>query len=350
MVRFSWLVIALSATRIASADPHDECDRIKAEAHSDAVVLYGPEVSVDAAHVPAVTNVSDPAATPSNGLQVRVSATYSFTDMLRGRAIERVASATCTQLTAGEQLERVLAIGPRWGELESAKAELAYLEEHAAELDALVQNAQDRFAAQRTTAVEVDELRSRRNAIALRVVDRKEAIAMFEEADSKLPDLNKALDTYRSASLDVDRGHADVRDMQAWRFDVRGGAAGSDRADWFAVVEVGYSIGGLWQGDADRKAIAAHKAAMQHDDHDAGVRLEQMRATMKRSATAIDAEVASIDAQLEILHTDQARIADMDSARSMRDRYAVEIIELAARRAAAIALRDARRTLVGDKP
>ena len=69
---------------------------------------------------------------------------------------------------------------------------------------------------------------------------------------------------------------------------------------------------------------------------------------MHRSVLAIDAELASIDDQLETIRVDQDRIADLDSARLMRDRYAVEVIELGARRAGALALRDARRGLAGE--
>lgn len=341
--------------RPVAADTSATCERLHAEARSEAVVLYGPNVQLDGAHVPTVTNVIDPTAVAANGLQARLSLAVSPSDMLKGRAIERVADAECARVDQGDTLERVLAIGSRVGELASARAELAFLEAHVGELDGLVSDASERLDHQRGTVIELDELRSQRRSIQLRAAERREAIAVLEEVEDKgpPPDLARVVTSYRESALEVDRRHASVRDLAAWHVDVRGGVAGSDRADWFAVVEVGYSLGGLFQGSADREAIAARRAELAHDVRDVSVRVEQLRATMKRSVDALELELRTLDSELEHVRGDHERattLADTnDSARAMRDRYSIELIELEARRVAASALLDARRAFVGDK-
>ncbi len=347
-----WLpYLCLLGAAPAAADPQATCDRVRAEARSEAVVLYGPSIQAEGAHVPDVTNVIDPSAVPSHGLQGRLSLSVSPSDMLRGRAIEHVADAECSRVTASATLEQVLAVGTRYGELESARAELAYLEGHLGELDTIVADATARLESQRGTVIELTELLSRRTALRLRSADRREAIAMFEEIQTAPPaDLDRAVTAYRASSVEVDRRHADVRDLAAWNVDVRGGVAGADQADWFAIVEVRYAIGGLWQGGADRRAIDARRQELRHDVRDLSVRVEQLQAVLHHSADALDLEVQTIDDALAHLRSERDRVATLESARSLRDRYAVDILELEARRAGVAALAATRHAVTKVTP
>jgi len=335
----------------AAADPEATCDRVRAEAHSEAVVLYGASLQAEGAHVPEVTSLADPSAVPAHGLQARLSLSVSPSDMLRGRAIERVADAECARVTDSEALERVLAIGTRYGELEGARAELAYLEAHVGELDSLITEATARLESQRGTVIELTELASRRTSLRLRAADRREVVAMLEENVQAPPaNLDGAIASYRSSALEVDRRHAAVRDLAAWHVDVRGGVAGADQADWFAVVEVRYALGGLWQGGADRRALDARRTELHHDLADLSVRVEQLRTTLRHSVEALELELQTIDGALAQLRSDRERIATLESARALRDRYAIDILELEARRAGVAALATTRRTLTKVTP
>jgi hypothetical protein len=340
----------------AAADPGATCDRVAAEAQSQADVLYGPQVVVDGAHVPSVTNVVDPTMPPSNGLQARVSVVVSPSDMWRGHVIERIARADCTHARTADQLDRVLAIGDRWGEIAAARAELKFLADHVGDVDALVADAEMRFEHQRATAIELDELHERRTALQLQIAERKETLAVLEQLDGSEPagELAQLVPAYRTSAIDLEREQGSLRQLAAWRVDVRGGIAAADTTDWFAIAEVTYSIGGLWQRGAEDRAIAARKRELEHDVHDASVRVDMLRRAMHASAAALTEELAAVDDMIGKLRADIGRLDAIgdanDATHQLRGRYTIQLIQLEARRASITALVAARRSLAGDAP
>ncbi|MFT3699488.1 MAG: hypothetical protein QM831_40440 [Kofleriaceae bacterium] len=338
MQRHAWLILALSGT--AAADPL--CDRLRAEAHAEAVVLESPELTADAAHVPDVT-VADPVSTASSRWQLRASAAYSFTNLLKGRAIERIAATECARQLASSDLERALVAGIDVGQLEAAKAELAVLDQHRTEIDQILADANARLAAQRAVATDVDDLRSQRTELILRAADRREAIALLEQQDKAQP-LRGLVDRYGATTLAADTARADERELHPWNVDVRGGVAGSDQADWFAVLEVRYAVGGLWQGRADRAALEARQAEL-HQHRELAARADQVRTMLANSAAVLADEVATLDTELASLATERDRLVDQDAGRGLRDHYTMRIVGLTARRAGIAALAAARTEL-----
>jgi hypothetical protein len=348
-------VAILTATAAAHADS-PTCDRLRAEARSQAVVLYGPQVELEGAHVPGISDAADPTMPVAHGLQGRLSIIISPIDMLRGRAIERVASAECDRVATAARLDKVLAIGSRFGELAAARAELAYLEAHLGDLDAFIADTASRFEHQRATAIELDELRERRTEMQLHIAERREALTMLEEIDGEEPvvDLDRAVGAYRTAALTVQDRTADVRTLSPWHVAVRGGGAGADHADWFAVVQVGYAFGGIWQGDAEATARSARARELAGDVREAAVRVEQLQRAMRRSERALATELATIDDLIGKLRADRDRIDNLgetsDAAHQLHARYSIQLIELEGRRAAVAALVAARKPLAGGPP
>ena len=332
------LAAGITFTTEATADVRDAtCQRLRAEADSEAALLYAPRIQLEGARAPGVVSAGDPAAAV-DGLQARVVLALSPLDMMRGRAVERLADAECARERLAGRLDEVLALGDRHGELDAARAELAYLDAHAGEIDALVAEVTDRFERQRATALEVAELHHTHAVL--------EALDTGGAPPADLSGLARAHD---AAALEVDRRKAAVRGLEAWRFDVRGGVAGADRADWFAVVEVGYSFGQPWQRGADRRAVRARAAEHGGDDRAVTVRLARLQAAMRRSVAALEAELAAIDDEIAVLRVERDRLdgIDSDAARPLRARLTVELIELEARRTAVQTLVEIRRPLGG---
>jgi len=339
----------------AAPDSSAACERLRAEARSEAVVLYAPRVVVEGARVPVVVDASSAAATPSQGPQGRVSLALSPVDMLRGRAVERVAGAECGRLGWADRIEDVVTQGDRYGRLEAARAEEAYLRESMPRIDALVVDAEARLERQLTTALEVDDLRARRIRLRRTLAERHEERAVLEEMGSPRAtpaELAAASAGYRRATLAVDRGRADLRRLGAWQVGLRAGVAAADEADWFGVVEVSYSLGGPWQRGADRRALAARDAELTRDDRELTARLARFTRAMEQSAEALAAELSALDAEIAVRTADRDRLAalDGDRGRQLRVRAEVDLIELGGRRVFLDTLAAARRAVSTETP
>lgn len=329
------------------------CERLRAEARAEAVVLYAPRLVVEGARAPSVVDASDPVGI-TDGLQARASLGFSAIDALRGRAVERIADAECTRTGAADRAARVLAMGTRAGELAAVRAQIAYLTETLPKIDAMVDDAVARFERQRATAVEIDELRVRRAGFRVELATAQRKAGELEELGLASPadaaDLAALARDVRAAERTVADRHASLRSLSAWRLDVRAGVAGGEQADWFAVLEVGYSLGQPFQARANRRAVAAREAELAADDRAVPGQLEQLARLLKRSVADLTIEIAAIDSELAVLRTERDRLAtsDADAARPLVTRFTLDIFELEARRAFSAALATARRSFAGD--
>jgi len=328
------------------------CDRLRAEARAEAALLYAPRIQLEGIRAPGALDPTGPASSSNAVAQARLSLVLSPIDMLRGHAIESVAAAECVRATLSGQLDRILAVGERHGELAAARDELAYLDRHIAEIDAMVSETLNRFQRQRATAAEVEELRERRAGLRAHIAELRHRSMVLEQLDGEVEIPREPAELaprYRAAALEVDRRRAHERGLSAWRLDVRGGFAEADRSDWFGVVELAYSFGDPWRRAADRELLRARARELASDPRDASVRWEQLRRAMRRSVDAIELEIRMVDDELATLRGERDRVAPMvdgnDGARQLQARYTLNLIELEARRASLSSLAAARRPL-----
>jgi len=347
------ILLAALSLRAGSAAAEGEatCDRLRAEARSEAAILYAPRLELEVAQVPSVATPSDPTAAALRGPQGRVALALSPIDMLRGRAIERVADAECARDRIARQLDRVLALGARSGELPATTAELEYLEAYLGGVDALVDDVVARFGRQRATAVEVVELRTRRASLRRRVAElHLTQVELRELGGDAAPahGLDALASAYRGAALRADGRRADVRAWSAWRLDVRAGVAAADRADWYAIVDLAYSFGQPWQRAAEHRAARAREREYA-GDHREVARLEELARALRGSLAALDEELHVLDEEIALDRSEQDRLAafDAESAQQLRARITIELVELGARRASLVALIASRRATIG---
>lgn len=349
--RVHLLLAALTlCTATAAAQADATCDRLRAEARADAVLLYAPRLELEVAQVPGVATPSDPTEVAHRGPQGRVALSLSPIDMLRGRAIERVADAECAREQIARQLDRVLVLGTRSGELAATDAELAYLDAHLGDIDAIVDGAVARLGRQRATAAEVAELRMRRVALRRRVADlRLSQVELRELGGDAAParTLDALSSAYRGAALGAELRRAEVRAWSAWRFDVRVGVAAADRADWYAAVDIGYSLGQPWQRAAEHRAARAREQEYAGEDRTVA-RFEELARALRASIAALDEELRVLDDEIAARRSEQERLnaLDAESAQPLRARTAIELVELDAHRASLVALIASRRAVV----
>ncbi len=350
-----WWCVASAWTAAPAHAESAACERVTAAAHTEAVVLRAPRLEVQGAYLPALTDPADPTYDATTRAQARVALVVSPTDMLRARAIERVAASECTRDALVEQIDRTLAVGMQVGEADAARAELAYFEQHRGDLEQLVQDATTRFEHQLATALELDEVRERHAEIQLRIAERRRSLAALEALEDRagaLPDVTALLRAYRGAAVDVERRSGELRRISAWHVELHGGVAAATRMEWFGLIEVGYSLGGPWQRASAARAVAAKAREVVEDPRDAAVRLEHVRRAMQRSLSELRGELALLDDMLARLDADRARLDNAgelaDTGRQLRARYTLQRISFGARRAAVVALIEARGRLTGD--
>lgn len=350
-------LIVFSLAGAAHADATGStCERLREEARAEAVVLYAPRILVEGARAPSVTDGGDPVGA-MDGFQARASLGFSATDALRGRAILRIADAECARAIATDRAARVLTVGLRFGELAATRAEIAYLEAKLPEVDVLVGDAIERFEHQRATAIEVDEMRTRRATFRIRLSEARRALGELElieqqRGSSEAPALAALAKEVRRSEVEVSRRHADLRAASAWTLDVRAGVAGGETADWFTVVELGYSLGQPFQAKANRRAIRARETEAQTDERAVAGQLEHLQRAMQRSVTDLAAEIATLDTELAAQTGERERITAIanDAAKALVARFTLEIIELEARHTYLTALVTARRSFAGGTP
>jgi len=346
------LTFSLAAGTARADATAASCERLRAEARAEAVVLYAPRITVEGARAPSVVDAGDPVGV-TDGLQARASLGFSTTDALRGRAIERIADAECARFVAADRAGRVLGVGLRYGELTALRAEIAYLESKLPEVDGLVGEAVERFEHQRATAIEVDEMRLRRSSFRIRLTEARRQLGEVELLEQQTkpgpPRLATLAKDVRASEIEVTKRHAALRAISAWSFDVRAGIAGGEQADWFAVVNLGYSLGQPFQAKANRRAVAARETELQTDDRALAGQLEQMQRVMERSVTDLSVEVTTLETELTAQTAERARISAVgnDVAKALVARFTLEIIELEARKTYLTALVTARRSLAG---
>ena len=349
------LAFSLSAAAAWADGTAASCDRLRAEARAEALVLYAPRITIEGARAPSVVDAGDPVGVTA-GLQARASIGFSTTDALRGRAIERLADAECTRTIAADRASRMLGVGVRFGELAATRAEIAYLESRLPEIDAFVGDAVERFEHQRATAIEVDELRTRRAGFRFRLTAARREIGELEQLEQQrgpgVPALAALAKDVRTSEIEIDRRRAALRSISAWTFDVRAGVAGGERADWFAVLELGYSLGQPFQASANRRAIRAREAEAAADDRSLAGQLDHLKTGMQRSVTDLTAELTTLDTELVAQAGERDRIAAVanDTAKALVARFTLEIFELEARRAYLSTLLTARRSIAGVTP
>jgi hypothetical protein len=351
---FAVTLVGTSGPAVADgSDPR--CDRMRAEARSEASILIAPRLRGQVIHAPSVT-VDDPLA--EAGTQVRASVSLSPVDMLRGRLAMRVADAECRLVRAGDTFEPVLEHGAQYGRAGALRAEIAALEAALPRVTAILGEAEARLARQIVAIGEVEALRGRERAMRARLTDARHEAAVLEALVPEAPALDgdavrAGLGAYERAAIAAEGERSALRRLSPWQIDLRAGVippgGASDDTAWFGMVELSYSVGDLFQRAAEQDVRAARSAELRTADDEARRRAERFLAAMRASATELSREIDSVDGELRRLDAERARVAALEGEAARQRGAIAELdgIELGARRAYLERLRAARAALIG---
>jgi hypothetical protein len=342
-------VVGLAATiTLASPARADgaaaTCRKLRAEARSQAALLYAPRLTASLVHLPPGGALDPAQASFGDGDQVRGSIALSPVDAWRGHLVLRTADAECRRVAATLRLEPVLREGVEFGRAAALRAQIDFLTAALPRVGELVADAEARLARQILTAAEVDELRDRRHELRRQLIEARHELALLEEeafdrelepgSPTTAADLAAGVAAYERASLAAERAHSALRRVSPWQVDLRLGVVPSDGTQWFGVVEVSYSLGDLWQRKAERAYLDARTDELRDADAELHVRTERFTHAMARSAAGLGDELALVDEELARLDAERARLDALDGDRAQEQRIRAELdgILLGARR------------------
>lgn len=299
-----------ASARAEGPSPNDYCQKVSAQADADAALLYAPTVHGAVIRYPA-SGVADATGTQiGKGIQPRVFVSLGVVDIVRGGAIVDVARADCRRQLPALTLQGLIMQRADIGRLPALERKLAYLREHRPEVQDLVHQAEERLAARATTALELHAIRSSALQIDRNISDVEREIAVLRARSLTLPDrpILEVLHDYEASALDYEKSLSHVRKIQPWQLNLSGGVTPYPEVDYFAVAELSYNVGGIFQSGSERREVEARarelRRAPQEMRHQIEALLEELRVSAeqaKRDVALLDEAVVRLDRERDSL-------------------------------------------------
>jgi len=288
------------AATAATAHADDYCDFVQNVGDATAATQLAPQLIGLFGYVEQSPSQVNPSQT--SNLRLIAGFNYRLTGIYEGFATKAKADADCRRHRALDGLR-----GETAARAYAAKAKV--LDTELAEADQILKAVTADFDARRTTAQEATALR-------LRVDELRELDAEAHQQLATLPAggdhaLGSALASYQQADADMEDADAKLRRAQLVDVSVRAGVdefldSTTNPTPYFAVLQVGVSLGALWQGGANSRAAAARKRLVAEGRDPLGIdaTLTTIQATIAietKRAEDTDALVAELERQLTAL-------------------------------------------------
>lgn len=346
------LVLAWSGSAKAEG-PNDYCQKVTARAEGDAALLIAPTVHAQVIRFPNAGPVDTSGMQLGQGVQPRAAISIGLVDIYKGFGVLDVAQADCLRQQSIAPLEEVVLQRADIGRLPALKQKLAFLKEQSPKVEEIVRSAEERFAAHTSTLTELQEVRLHALEHGRRLSETARDVAVLESRDLKAPQqpLAKALETYEQRSVDFENSVAHVRNLQPWKFQVTGGVTGTPAVDWFGVAELSYNIGGLFQGSAERRAVAARASELKGARYEMRQQVDAITRELKVSIEHSRAQARIIDAELTRMDRERASLegTDAPNKHSVLAAMALAKIDLEAEKTFLVALADKQSAFGGVK-
>jgi hypothetical protein len=247
------------------------CERVRADAASDAALLFGPRVSVQALRIPTRSNVdSAELFGGSSEYQLRGALSWSLANAYAGLLTLQAAEADCERHAAQASLADLVRKGSSRGAGPALEKALAFLVEQRPVVSGIEQQAEVRHARHLTTVVELDQVQSLVLQLERKRLDLARQLAALDEdfGDAKAAPAAELVESYASASERFEESASDLRSVRQWDLSLRGGVIPGSEADWFGTVELSYNLGGFFQFGAENRYLSAREADLRSARHE----------------------------------------------------------------------------------
>lgn len=287
--------------RAVKAQDSAYCRKVRARAQRDVTVLLWPRVLVEGRHVPANGGI-DFGDVVGKHYQGRVGLAFSPIEALRGLRVLDAADADCELQAIAEPLGSLIRDASDERSLPAFRAEANYLASRRAKWQALLAQANDRLESGVITTMEFQDLRrliaalQRKHEAAAGQVKRLEARSFAPAPGS----LHEMTEEYVRRTLRLERRLTAVGSLDPWQFNVGGGVVPvpGQPLDWYAIVEVSYSLGGLSRHRHEAEYLHARADELRDARYELPARLAELRGVFQAQIEQLRRELDVVQAQL----------------------------------------------------
>ncbi|CAN5774734.1 hypothetical protein BH11MYX4_BH11MYX4_29420 [soil metagenome] len=344
--------LATAADASADEASTDYCRKVTATAQADAALLFAPTLSAQVIRFPQGGIADKTGLQTGSGVQPRASITVGLVDMVRGAGVLDVARADCRRQERAVTLEEVLAQRADIGKLPALEKKLELFRARRPEVQALVRNAEERFAAHTATLLEVHELRRQAADLDRKAWETERDIELLTRRGFVPPaqPIAKLLEEYEARALEHEGAITHVRKIQPWQLNVTAGMTVQPTVDAFGVVELSYNVGGLFRNPAENRALEARKQEIHRARYEVRHQVETLLEELRIEARRSQEQLASFDEELARIARERASLDGLDAPNKSQVLAALtlEAIALEAERAYLAALSE-RQTSFGGK-
>lgn len=340
------LLVTLGASPVRAQDrsedtPAPRCRHVRAQAESQAYLLFSPRITAEAGHVPTGGPMG---AGGTGGYQFRGGLSWSPLDFAHGFMTLDASDIECEQLAALGRARRTLDLGGDVGELPARRAERESLLAARAHWEEIVARTEQRVAEGLAASQQLTSVRAEAERLERRISQLDQEIARLIAAgheDADASSLRADLEIYERRALDLERQQSAIRRLSPWNVLLLGSVVpvaqdtGAFNVDWFGWVTVSYNLGGIAQQFAEDQTVDARAAELGDDANELRHAFDRFEHILSDSLTALTAELEHVGRQIEIQQHQRELLGQLETSEveNLRAMIDLQVIALEAERA-----------------
>ena len=297
------------------------CARARARAGSDSALLYAPTVRVEGVKLPSGLQKGGQLDPTSSGsaYQLRAGVTLSPSNIYKGVIVDQAGESDCDAHKSIISAQELVLHAPDIGRLGALRDQLRVLDSQKIGWDAIEAKMLERLAAQTSTLVEVEDVRTkvvlleRTRAQVRGEVERLTATGF----DASGADLTRLARDVQSNTNRFERDLVRIRAIDPWEVNVTGGylppVATGTKDDWFGVVQLSYNVGQYWHGRHDARYLESREQELKTARYELPRQLEVLKQHVASASTQARTELAVVNTRIESLVASRASLAQSES-------------------------------------
>jgi hypothetical protein len=298
------------------------CEFVKGVAASQSVLLWSPELFGNFGYIDQQTGVIEaPERTGAEALRLTAGLRYRLSGAFEGIVLRDRADADCRRQRALSSLQQTVRSSEHAAARAGLSARLRVVEGALPEARTLLQGARSGFEQRDLAAPELTAVRLRVDELQAMAAATKRELDQLPPPPSGPPQaVPAALRAYYAADAEVEQNEASLRGVRSWDVSLRLGydrfLQGDDSRPLFGVLSVGYNLGGLWQGGANRRAMSGRRQYVAQEGRRAqeqlGLDQQRLQATAvvnRHRQTQTAALLADLEEQLRGVTNIQSSVA-----------------------------------------
>lgn len=245
------------------------CAYVTGVADAESLLMLSPELFATAGLVRGSLQTGDEHSILPPTSRITAGLQYSATRLFQGLETRKLAVAECRRNRAKETLLDHLRGAIDSGQREGLLAREAVLKEAMPRAEEIVGRLEQQVAEGLATVEELSATQLRIEAMRASIAEGiRERAALSAAPLVSRADVARLREEHDVADAEVERISGTLRSIAAWDVSVRGGydriLGAPDQFPVFGLLSVSYNLGGLFQGEANRRAAEGRKKWIDH--------------------------------------------------------------------------------------